>query len=243
MIATTREASPVLGTPAEREHLPELVRSYLARSLPAGGQVPATVRVEQTGEMLQRPGARVMPFRATEDFSIDRVAFSWRARFPVGPLALTVVDEFADGIGHLRVSLFGIPLKTMKGPETDVGEAMRYLSEVAWAPQAMAANVELVWREVDERTVELASVQGSTAVVELEFDAAGDIVRATGTRPFAVGKSFVPTPWGGDFSDYASFNGTRIPTYGQAWWELPEGRFVYWRGRVNGLELITGDVL
>ncbi len=49
-------------------------------------------------------------------------------------------------------------------------------------------------------------MKGATAVVELEFDAAGDIVRATGTRPFAVGKTFVPTPWGGDFSDYASFN-------------------------------------
>ena len=119
---------------------------------------------------------------------------------------------------------------------------MRYLSELAWAPQAMAANRELVWREVDERTVEVAAgVRGATAVVELEFDAAGDIVRATGTRPFAVGKAFVPMPWGGDFSDYASFNGTRIPTYGQAWWELPEGRFVYWRGHIDALELIEQD--
>ena len=111
MSATARQHSPVLGTPAEREHLPELVRSYLARSLPAGGQVPATVRVQQTGEMRQQP-RRVTPFRATEDFSIDRGAFSWRARFPiVGPLAVSVVDEFADGNGRLCVSLFGIPLK------------------------------------------------------------------------------------------------------------------------------------
>jgi len=242
MSATARHQSPVLGTPAEHEHLPALVRSYLARSLPAGGQVPATVRVQQTGEMRQRPGGRLMPFRATEDFSIDRVAFSWRARFPIaGPLAVTVVDEFADGQGRLCVSLFGIPLKTMKGPEADVGEAMRYLSELAWAPQAMAENRELVWREVDERTVEVACVHGATAVVELEFDAAGDIVRANGTRPFAVGKTFVSTPWGADVSDYASFNGTRIPTNGHAWWELPEGRFSYWRGHINALELVEQE--
>ena len=230
---------PVLRTPAEHARLPGLVRGYLARSLPAVGRVPATVRVQQAGEMLQRPGGRGMRFRATEDFSVARVAFSWRARFPIiGPLAIKVVDGFADGNGLLRVSLLGIPLKTMRGPEADVGEAMRYLSELPWAPQAMAANRELVWREVDERTVEVASGKDTAAVVELEFDAGGDIVRATGTRPFAVGKSFVPTPWGGDFGDYASFDGTRIPTYGQAWWELPEGRFVYWRGHINALELI-----
>ncbi len=181
-----------------------------------------------------------MPFRATEDFSIDRVAFTWRARFPlVGPLALTVVDEFADGDGRLRLSLLGIPLKTIEGPETNVGEAMRYLSELAWAPQAIAANREIVWRELDERTVEVASPRVSTtAVVALKFDAAGDIVGATGTRPMPVGKKFVPTSWGGDFGDYKSFNGTRVPTYGETWWELPQGRFVYWRGRIDRLALI-----
>ena len=243
MSATVRADSLPAGTPAGSEHLPELVRSYLARSLPARGRVPATVRVQQSGEMRQRPGGRVTSFQATEDFAVDRVAFSWRARFPiVGPLALTVVDEFADGIGQLRLSLLGIPLRTMKGPETNVGEAMRYLSELAWAPQAIAANRDLAWREVDARTVEVStSLGGSTAVVELSFDDAGDIVRATGTRPFSVGKAFVPTPWGGDFSDYASFNGTRVPTHGQAWWELPEGRFVYWRGHITALQLVEQD--
>jgi hypothetical protein len=239
---TARADSTVTGTPGAGAHLPDLVRRYLARSLPAGGRVPATVRVQQTGEMRQRPGGRAMSFRATEDFAVSRVAFSWRANFRlVGPLTLTVVDEFADGIGQVRLSLLGIPLRSMKGPETNVGEAMRYLSELAWAPQAIAANRELAWREVDERTVEVASQRGPTAVVEWEFDGAGDIARATGTRPFPVGKTFVPTPWGGDFSDYRSFNGTRIPTLGQAWWELPEGRFVYWRGRIHALELIEQE--
>ena len=138
-------------------HLPDLVRSYVARSLPPDGPSPAIVRVTQTGEMLKKPGARPLRFQATEDFAVDHVAFSWRARFPiVGPLALTVVDGFADGDGQLCISLLGIPLRTQKGPETSVGEAMRYLAELAWVPQAVAANRELEWREVDARTVEVA---------------------------------------------------------------------------------------
>jgi len=133
-----------MTTSPETEHLPELVRSYLARSLPRGTTVPGTVRVQQTGEMWKKPGARAMRFQATEEFAVERVAFSWRARFPiVGPLAMTVVDEFADGAGQLRVSLLGIPLQTLTGPETNVGEAMRYLAELGWAPQAIAANREL----------------------------------------------------------------------------------------------------
>ena len=222
--------SSLATAPGGGAHLPELVRRYLARSLSTDAQVPASVRVQQSGEMRQRPDGRATSFRATQTFAVDHVAFSWRARFPlVGPLALTVVDEFADGSGRLRLSLLGIPLRTMTGPETNVGEAMRYLSELPWAPHAMSANRDLSWREVNARTVEVSmSLDGSTAAVALSFDDDGDIVGATGMRPFPVGKAFVPTPWGGDFSNYASFNGTRVPTYGQAWWELPEGRFVYW---------------
>jgi hypothetical protein len=37
------------------------------------------------------------------------------------------------------------------------GEAMRYLAELPWLPQAMVANQELEWRQIDDRTVEVAT--------------------------------------------------------------------------------------
>ena len=229
-----------LLSPTEPVHLPELVRSYVARSVPPGGRVPASVRVQQTGEMWRKPGARALRFEAVQDFAVDRVGFSWRARFPiVGPLAMTVVDEFAAGEGRLRVSLLGLPLQTQRGPETDVGEAMRYLAELALVPQAIAANRELEWREVGERAVEVSCEVGSTrAAVQWEFDDDGDLACVTGVRPFLDGKAIVPTPWGGELGEYASFAGIRVPTFAQVWWELPQGRFVYWRGTVTSLELI-----
>jgi len=70
----------------------------------------------------------------------------------------------------------------------------------------------------------------------------GEVVRATGSRPFPVGKTFVPRPWGGDFADFESVSGTRIPTSGEAWWDLPEGRFVYWRGQITAFEAIASEI-
>lgn len=220
--------------------LPELVRRYLARSLSPAEATPATVRVRQSGDMWKRPGARALRFQATEDFAVDRVAFSWRARFPIaGRLVLRVVDGFAGGAGHLRVSLLGFPLQTLTGSETDVGEAMRYLAELAWAPHAIAANGELAWRARDGQQVEVTYAVGSgEASVCWEFDDAGDLVRATGMRPYRTGRVFVPRHWGGDFGAYETVAGARIPTTGEAWWELPEGRFVYWRARIDSLELV-----
>ena len=199
------------------------------------------VLVRQIGEMWMKPGGRSMSFEATEDFAIERVAFSWRARFPIfGPLAIRVVDGYANGVGRLRVSSLGIPIQSQAGPETSIGEAMRYLAELAWAPHAIAANRELEWREVDASTVEVACPVGSAeAMVRWEFDASGNLVRATGLRPFREGNAWKLTRWGGDFGQYEDFSGTRIPSRGEEWWDLPGGRFIYWRGQITALELLA----
>jgi hypothetical protein len=43
--------------------------------------VPRQARVAQEGQMLLKPGGRALPFTAVEDFSVEEVAFLWRARF------------------------------------------------------------------------------------------------------------------------------------------------------------------
>jgi hypothetical protein len=112
---------------------------------------------------------------------------------------------------------------------------MRYLAELPWVPQAFGANRELEWAEIDEKTVEVAtSVTGLRAAMRLHFDATGDIVAASAPdRPRAVGKDAVPTPFAGDFGDYRSFGGVRVPTTAAVRWELRDGPFVYFRGRIT----------
>lgn len=196
----------------------------------------------QTGEMRRKPGAKPLRFQAAEDFAIEEVAFAWRARFPLlGPLGLEIRDEFAAGSGRLRVKLLGVPLQTETGPEIALGQAMRYLAELAWVPQAVAGNRGLEWRQTSERQLEVATQVGpARATVELEVDEAGDIVRATGMRPRrGTGGEFQPTPWGGAFTGHTRYGKARLPAAAETWWDLPEGRFVYWRGRVTGIEALS----
>jgi hypothetical protein len=198
--------------------------------------------VTQTGEMWRKPGAKPLRFHGTEDYAVEEVAFAWRARFPLlGPLALEVRDEFAGGNGRLRVKLLGVPLQTETGPEIALGQAMRYLAELAWVPQAVAGNDELEWRQTGERQLEVATHVGpARATVELELDEAGDIVRAAGMRPRrGPGGEFQPTSWGGAFSEHTRFGEARLPATAETWWDLPEGRFVYWRGRVTEVEALS----
>ena len=222
--------------------LPEPVRRYLARNLPDERTSSGRVRIKQEGEMWQKPGARPMRFTAVEEFAVDTLAFTWRARFPLVPLvAMNVVDAYSDGKGHLVGRLFGIPVMRRRGPETTVGEALRYLAELPWAPQAIAANRELQWRELPGGDVEVTpALGGEQWPVRFEFDAAGDIVRASSeARPRPLGRTFVAAPWGGTFGDYKVLGQTRIPTWAEVSWELPEGPFVYWRATITSLELVA----
>src|SRR5919108_31860 len=148
------------------------MEAYAERALPADTPIPRQIRITQRGEMWQKPDGRAMRFTATQSLAVERVAFSWQARFPlVGPLALRVVDDYADGDGKLEVRLFGLPLQRQRDPETVAGEALRYLAELPFVPPAIVHNRELEWRQLDERRVEVsAHLGGERLVVELELN-------------------------------------------------------------------------
>jgi hypothetical protein len=185
--------------------LPALLARYVERNLPPG-DLPSRVQFAQAGEMQLKPG-RWMRFEAEQEASVERVEFSWRARFPIVPLvSLRVHDWFRGGEGALEVRLFGLPLKRSSGPEVAKGEAMRYLAELPWVPHAFVGNRELEWRELDQATVEGAtSVTGGRATMRLHFNDAGDIAAASADdRPRAVGDEVVATPFRGEFDDCAA---------------------------------------
>jgi hypothetical protein len=220
--------------------LPPSIRAYLARALPDASEVPREIRIAQVGEMWLKPSGRPLRFTADEEFAITEVAFEWRARFRILPLvSLRIVDRYERGRGSLVGRVFGIPFLRQDAPELTEGEAARYLAELPWAPYAMAANDELEWRQLDKRTVEVATRTGpARAAVRLELNVNGDIAGASSDgRPRLEGKQVVWRPWSGRFGDYALLGGIRLPTRGEVAWELPSGRFTYWRGTVTAVDL------
>ena len=105
------------------------------------------VRFMQVGEMQLKPD-QWRPFEAEQEMALDRVEFSWRARFPFAPLVtLRVHDWYRAAEGGLEVRLLGLPLKRLRGDVVAKDEARRYLTELPWAAAAMAHNREREWRE------------------------------------------------------------------------------------------------
>ena len=188
--------------------------------------------------MVQKPGGRRLEFTAVQQYATDRVEFEWRASFGTNPFVrVRVTDRYRDGKGLLIARVWGlVPATRNTGPETDRGEAMRYLAELPWVPFAMRANRELSWRQLEDGEVEVSTLVGGVAVsVRLAFGELGLIKRASAMRPRAAGGAFVDTPWVGEFGDYIELGGIRVPGPAEVRWDLPEGPFTYWRGEVASL--------
>jgi hypothetical protein len=218
--------------------VPEPIAQHLKQVLPQSGPTPERIRITQKGEMVQKPGGRRLEFTAVEEFGVRDVEFEWRARFGPNPLVrMLVVDRFRDGEGSLSAKVWGlIPATRSSGPDTDRGEAMRYLAELPWVPHAIASNPALSWRELGDGSVEVSTlVGGKSASVRLSLDDQGLIRSASAMRPRLAGKTAVDTNWTGRFGDYVELCGLRVPGSAEVSWELPDGPFPYWRGEVTSL--------
>ena len=202
--------------------------------------MPASVRFTQSGEMQLKPG-RWSRFEASQEARVDRVQFSWRARFALAPLlSIRVQDWYRDGDGALEARLLGIRVAQSAGAETARSEAMRYLAELPWFTHAVLVNRELEWRELGANELEVSTGGASTrATIRLSFDEKGEIVRVFAPdRPRQEGKRIVERPWEGSFADYRPLGGVRVPTAAEVVWQLPDGPFPYFRARVTGLEVV-----
>jgi hypothetical protein len=104
------------------------------------------VSLTQKGKMRNGADDPFMPFRARQTIALARPEFRWRAS--AGPWgAIKVENGLTQGQGHFKVRLFGILSVAEMGGGALLakGEIMRYLAELAWAPDAMLANKSLIW--------------------------------------------------------------------------------------------------
>ena len=214
----------------------------LARRLGANPSRKQTiVRLRQTGRMRQVGASRWMAFRAQQVISNVSCAFDWRAR--TGPFGLvTVRDASTEDGGHADARALGfIPVVRAKSSSTLTrGELMRYLAELALAPQAILFNTGLRWREDGPYKLVAGAGSGETATeVAFSLDSDGRIAGAFAPdRPRPVQPPFLPTPWQGRFSDYRHHNGMWLPFSAEVGWVIDGKEDICWQGRMEHWEML-----
>lgn len=220
--------------------LPPIVKQFAGKAgVPESGQAHH-VSLCQDAEMRMGPDKPWRRITARQNIAVGQPAFVWDARQYFGPFTLIrIMDAFLNGAGMLKARLLGsILVADLSHGEADRDQLMRYLAELAWAPDALLVNKSLTWRMIDDHTVEVRSdCQGAPTIVRLYFDAAGDIFEIQADARGDAGKDTVARPWVGRFRDYQESGGRRIPTYGEVGYIYEDGYAAYWRGRITDYQV------
>lgn len=225
--------------PSELEGLPEPVQRYLRTVLAEGIPLVRCARLKQEGEFLVRPESNGwVPFRAEQTVGVNPAVFVWDARMALVPgIDIRVRDAFAAGRGFMHASILAlVPLVSAEGtPGLSVGALQRYLAEAAWFPTALLPSQGVSWTAIDASSAK-ATLDASGVRVSLVFRFSDDgLIQSVYApdRPRSVGDREVPTPWEGRWQEYGTLGGMRVPVRGEVAWLLPEGRQVYWKGRIT----------
>ena len=201
----------------------------LARRSGAGNAAPAErVELHQRGRICSDPAKKWMTLRAVQTIDLQRCCFDWRAT--AGPFgAMSIRDALEPDGGRLEVKALGFIPIAREGPSAALTQAelMRYLAEVAWAPDAILANRDLRWSDHGPRSLTVAA---GTAAVMLTLGEDGLIAQTFAPdRPRSTPSGMIPTPWRGNFWDYRQI-GTRV---------IPHRANISWT--VDGTEQVYGE--
>ncbi len=224
---------------APRADLPEEIAAFARRNLLGAEPIPGLVDLTQDCAMRLSKGAGWTAMSARQVIATSTPGFAWHARLRRGPATVAAVtDAFVAGAGSLTVRALGsIPIARTAGPETDRGEAMRYLAELPWSPDAILLNADLDWSDLGDGRYEVAmDTGGGRAAVTLLLDVSGDIAGMEAERRRTTDEAGNPVelPWRGTFSDYAEIGGRRIPLRGEVGYLFEDGYEAYWRGTIAG---------
>jgi hypothetical protein len=236
-----RARRPLDGTEFHPQHLqglPAPVQRYLSLVLKEGQRPIVGVHLAQRGQMRLRPGSeRWLPFDASQVCTSSPPGFDWAARVQIVPgVPALVHDTYVEGRGRLHAAVWGLLTVARAEGTTEMaqGELLRYLAEAVWFPTALLPSPRVRWEAIDGSRARVVLRDGPTeAALKVRFGADGLVESVCAPlRPRDTSGGLPPAPWLGRFRDYAWREGVQIPLAGEVEWHLPEGSFVYWRGRV-----------
>jgi hypothetical protein len=226
---------PKTYDPKEIEGLPAPVQRFFRAVLKDGQPMVAAAKFAHQGHFnMSETEAQWSPFTSTQLAIAQRPGFDWDGRIQMAPgLNVFVHDTYELGEGTLQASLLGlVALANLRNtPELAQGELMRFFAEAAWYPTALLPSQGVRWEAIDNTSARGTLTDRETAVsLIFRFNPEGMIDTVYATARY---RNLVPTPWKGRFWNYTVCNGMQIPLEGEVAWQLPEGSWPYWRGRIT----------
>jgi uncharacterized protein YnzC (UPF0291/DUF896 family) len=208
--------------------LPEVVKNYIINTGVVGKEVPKDVYLKQIGFFKTEPKAKWLSLKATQLFNLRTRAFIWHGIISIIPgVTIQARDYYRNQKGNMLIKFAGsITMANEKGPEMNQGAFIRFAVEAIWFPWLFADKNFVKWQHVDNRTAIAHVTDGkNSGSITCKFNEKNELIQVAAKRYMTTEQGAKLLPWGGLCSAYKEFNGIKIPSKANIYWDLPEGRF------------------
>ncbi len=228
------------------ETLPVAIQRYLVYAQILNKPIPTYIHMTQSGNFRKKQGANWMSFRATQYFTIDPPGFLWHAKMKMAPfITLTVRDKFLGGKGGMQAKILSaIKVVDEETPVIDQGALVRYLGEMVWFPYSFLSPY-ITWKSFDNDAAQATLTVGELKVSGTFYiNDVGAITHFEADRMRSEDGKATSELYVNKYSAYHVMGGCRIPTEGEAGWDLKSGYFSYVTLQINDMyEAIDEDAL
>lgn len=221
---------------ADIEGLPEPAQRYLRYAGVVGKPHIRFVRMKWEGFFRRKQNQKWAPLKAEVSYTTDPPSLVFHAR--VGDSFLgraTIREKYMDGKGHLLLKIWpGITVVDNTGETTVFDQADRFLNEMVWFPTAFVKPYNH-WEAIDANSAKVTmSYQGVTVSATVYINEKGEMVKFVGQKHVGVdgnlgGKEQMLVGWTVNLGDYEERHGFRVPTSGDALFNLESGDFQYFK--------------
>lgn len=226
-------------TLSDIDHLPSPVKRYLIYSGAIGKSKPQTVRIEFDAEMFRKPYDRPMKARSVQyNFyrSYSRLFLMKASKMLIPFRAIhTYINRQATFIVRIA-GLFNAV--NIKGEELSIAETVTLLNDMCLFVPGCLVDQRIAWKAIDSLSAEVTLVNGPYKVsAVLYFNSSGELINFVSDDRYALQDdgTMKRVRWSTPVKDYKDFDGRKIPTYGEAIWNYPEGDFTYGRFRLRNI--------
>ena len=233
-----KDAKPKIVAESDIEELPEPVQKWLKNSNVIGKERIFAVRLKQQGLIRTKEGQPWMPAEAEQYFTIDEPGFIWKVKVKMAPLLYLVGrDKYYEGKGNMLIKFMALmTVVNARGKEIDQGTMLRYLGETVWFPTA-ALSKYIKWESIDSNSAEATmSYKGVTASAIFKFKDNGEVTSFVCKRYMRVNDHYSLENYSVHLKDYKELNGIKIPTEGEAVWNLKAEDFSVYKFKITEIE-------
>lgn len=229
--ATTLLTAPMRPAPMVGESdiagLPELMQVYLRRSGAVGRPRVRNMRVVFSAQMRDNAEAPWMESTATQYEFFDPPARLFYMTASRSGVPFDVLHRYVGSDATFQVRIASVyPMVDKAGPVLTKAETVTLMNDIVVMAPAAVLDLPFTWEQRGPHRLQATFVNaGNTVSATLEFDAAGDLIGFVSddrTQEDASGSR--SARWSTPITGYATVDGIRIGTRGDANWIEADGR-------------------